>query len=79
MNAEGGAEGRRQVLRDPFGFRGPGAARQGTGQTAALLFALVVQQREARLEASPRRPGGRRLSPTTGAEGLAGLAVGVRS
>ena len=50
MNAEGGAEGRRQVLRDPSGFRGPGAANQGTGQTAALLVALVVQQREARLE-----------------------------
>ena len=46
-----GAEGRRQLLRDRPGFRGPGAARQGTGQTAATMFAFGVQQREARLEA----------------------------
>ena len=50
MNAEGGAEGRRQVLRDPSGFRGPGAARQGTGQTAAAVFAFGVHERETRLE-----------------------------
>ena len=44
-----GAKGRRQLLRDPPGFRGPGAARQGTGQIGSAPVALGVQEREARL------------------------------